>query len=236
MENEIDNAEDRDKREEISDRKLVREILGGSSEAFKTLHSRYYARIYRLALLRCRNSTDAEDVASETFIRALTHLSAYRFQSESIYPWLSRIVTNLAIDITRRRQVLNPISLDSQNAEGIRNYLENIPGSNEDPYQLAIHAETQAYLREAVSELPGDQEEAILLRYGGDLSIKEIAASMKRSESAVKSLLHRGLQGLRKKLIIETGDTNSLELLRQKNILEQNHSHVSGKIYGENDF
>ena len=72
--------------QDATDRVLVAQALSGNGEAFAALHRRYYARVYRLALLRCRSVADAEDVASETFVRAIAHLPAFRFQGESLFP------------------------------------------------------------------------------------------------------------------------------------------------------
>ena len=189
----------------------MQQTLGGSREAFAILHGRYYQRVYRLALVRCRTAQDAEDVASETFVRAITHLGGYRFQSETLLPWLLKIAANLAADFGRKaaQQQTQFVSLDretsasggSDTSGGIRSYLENAAGNGPDPHTLAAQRETQALLRAAVRALPPDQSEAVLLRFGADLSLKEIAQSMNKTEGAIKSLLHRALVSLRRSLV-----------------------------------
>ena len=57
-----------------SDRALVERVKAGDARAFDTLHRRHYAKIYRLAYLKTGSAEDAQDVASETFYRALEHL------------------------------------------------------------------------------------------------------------------------------------------------------------------
>ena len=64
-----------------SDVVLVRAAQRGDSSAFAALHKRYYARIYLLAHLKTNNTADAEDVASETFLRALASLQRFDFKS-----------------------------------------------------------------------------------------------------------------------------------------------------------
>ncbi len=220
-----------------TDRALVTQALAGNAEAFTALHRRYYARVYRLALLRCRSVADAEDVAAETFVRAIAHLPAFRFQGESLFPWLSRIASNLAADMGRRSAGVTLVSLDNQTVESVRALLESLPGDTPDPHALAERSETQALLRAAVAALPTDQADAILLRFGGDLPLKEIAVALGRSEGAIKSLLHRGLVGLRKMLISGANEAGALEQMRHRTDITSTINTTETKSrYGKNDF
>ena len=183
-----------------SDRSLVDATLRGDSDAFALLHKRYYARVFRLALLRCRNQADAEDVASETFVKAIAHLPSYQFRGESLLPWLARIAANIANDQGRKFRGATFVSLDTaEAARGVRAVIEGLPQAP-DPHTLAERGETQALVRAAIARLPSDQADAIMLRFGGDLPLREIALSLNRSEGAVKSLLHRALVNLRQTL------------------------------------
>jgi RNA polymerase sigma-70 factor (ECF subfamily) len=188
--------------EEQPDRRLVERTLAGDTDAFAVLHRRYYGRIYRLALFRMRSVPEAEDIAAETFVRAIGHLAGYRFQGESVYPWLARIASNLIADQGRRNAGATVVSLEGS-SEGVRAFLEGLSSSAPDPHTLAERQETQALLRSAIASLPGDQADAVLLRFGGDMPLKEIALAMGKTEGAIKSLLHRGLVNLRRTLIDE---------------------------------
>lgn len=186
-----------------SDRQLVARTLAGDTEAFATLHRRYFARVYRLALFKCHNPHDAEDIASETFVRAISHLSTFRFRGDSIFPWLSRICANLVADGGRRAPAGGITSLDAPTGQSVRALLEGLaaPPDALDPHTLAERHEVRDLLRQAIAALPLDQADAVLLRFGGDLPLKEIALALNRSEGAIKSLLHRALVGLRKSLL-----------------------------------
>jgi RNA polymerase sigma-70 factor (ECF subfamily) len=222
--------------QDATDRVLVTQALAGNADAFAALHRRYYARIYRLALLRCRSVADAEDVAAETFVRAIAHLPAFRFQGESLFPWLSRIASNLAADLGRKSAGVTLVSLDNQTVESVRALLESLPGDTPDPHTLAERSETQALLRAAVAALPSDQADAILLRFGGDLPLKEIATALGRSEGAIKSLLHRGLVGLRKMLLSGANEAGALEQMRHRPDITLNSTGTNSRTYGKNDF
>lgn len=199
---------------EASDKDLVRRTLAGDAQALATLHRRYYARIYRLALFRCRSTADAEDIAAETFVRAIDHLPGYRFQGESLLPWLSRIATNLATDQQRRRSTAPMLSYDQKTADDIRALLETLESDAPDPHSLAERQETRELLRAAIAKLPNEQADAILMRFGGDLPLVEIAAALGRSEGAIKSLIHRGLVNLRKSLANHAEEIGVTETLR----------------------
>lgn len=184
-----------------SDRDLVARVLSGDADALSTLHKRYYTRVYRIALCRCASRDEAEDIAGETFVRAITHLRAYRFQSESLLPWLGRIAANLIADQRRRQRQAPFVSLDAPTADGLRVLLDGLRDDAPLPQVLAERAELRDVLRTIIAQLPPDQCEAVLLRYGSDLPLAEIAVALNRSEGAIKSLLHRALDNLRRRLL-----------------------------------
>ncbi len=186
---------------EESDQELVERIRGGDIRAFETLHRRYYERIYRLAYLRLGNAEDAADIASQTFCRALQSLHSYQFRRGlSLYPWLHRIASNLVVDAVRARPAGGVLSLDAQAADDVDAFLEYLPADGPSAQDLVERSEVRAAVREAIDKLPKEQGRALTLRFLGDLSIKEIAQALDRSEGAVKSLLHRALVGMRQHL------------------------------------
>lgn len=207
--------------EEIPDRTLVERTLSGDRDAFAVLHRRYYGRLFRHALYRTRNTQDAEDIAAETFVRAIAHLGTYRFQGDSIYPWLARIATNLILDQGRKFAGATIVSLESNDTDGVRAYIEALRSDEPDPHRLAERQETQVFLRTAIASLPPDQAEAVLLRFGGDLPLKEIALAMNKSEGAIKSLLHRALVNLRRTLTQAEADAAQFSARRMQYNREQ---------------
>jgi RNA polymerase sigma-70 factor (ECF subfamily) len=187
---------------EASDRALVDRAKDGDAEAFGALHDRYYGRIYRLAYLKTGNAEEAQDVASETFCRALQHLPRYQFRrTESLYPWLHRIATNLMVDASRARPAGGVISLDAALGEELGSFLEQLPDPGPPAQEVVERKEVQALVQEAIRRLPTDQGDAVSYRFMADMSIKEIARALNRSEGAVKSLLHRALVSLRRDLL-----------------------------------
>ncbi len=192
---------------EESDKLLVERLKRGDAVAFGALHRRYYSKIYRLALLKTNHADDAADIASETFCRALEHLPSYEFRRcDSLYPWLHRIASNLIIDAARARPAGGEVSLDAATADEVGSFLECLADTGPSPQELVERKEVQELVRQAIKRLPADQGEAVLYRFLGDLSIKEIARALDRSEGAVKSLLHRALVSLRQGMLADALD------------------------------
>ena len=184
-----------------SDQTLVERVKAGDVRAFEMLHRRYYSRIYRFAFLRLGSAEDAADVASSTFCKALGSLHSYQFRrSNSLYPWLHRIASNLVVDVVRDQPAGGMYSLDAQTAEDVDSFLDFLPADGPSPQDLVERSEVQQAVRQAINRLPADQAKAISMRFLGDLSIREIAHALDKTEGAVKSLLHRALEGMRNHL------------------------------------
>ena len=183
-----------------SDAELIAAAQRGNVAAFGALHARHYKRVYHLAYLKTGNVQDAEDVASETFVRALAHLNRFRLKEEtaSFYPWLHRIAVNLIVDGGRQRPPFGIVSLDAPAIAGMRSLLDGVlADKRESPQEIAERHEVQALMRSAIAALPTDQGDVLIYRYLGDLAPQEIAPLLKRSVSATKSLLHRATLALK---------------------------------------
>ena len=201
------------------DAALVAAAQRGDVQAFGKLHSRHYKRIYHLAYLKTSNAQDAEDVASETFIRALANLGRFRLKEgqTSLYPWLHRIALNLIVDGCRQRPPSGIVSLDAPVIAGMRALLDqHLPEDAATPHEIAERHEVQQLVRTAIAALPTDQGDVLVYRFLGDLSPREISPLMSRSESAVKSLLHRATVALRGEIERRVDAVERLEAHRER--------------------
>lgn len=208
-----------------SDATLIAAAQGGDAEAFGTLHTRYYKRIYHLAYLKTNNAQDAEDVASETFMRALASLSRFRLSTSqtSFYPWLHRITLNLIVDSCRQRPPSGIVSLDAPLVEGMRTLLDaNLPTSSLSLQEIVERHEVQQLVRSAIATLPPDQGDVLIYRFLGDLSAKEIVPLLGRSEAAVKSLLHRAILALKREIERRVEAVERLEAHRDRRLTGSN--------------
>ncbi len=218
---------------EESDVALVERVKAGDLRAFELLHRRYYPRIYRFAFLRLGHAEDASDIACNTFCRALNRLHTFQFRrTNSIYPWLHQIASNLVIDSVRERPSGGLLSLDAQAAEDVDSFLEFLPADGPSLQELVERAEVQEVVRQAMNQLPADQGRALAMRFLGDLSIREIAHAMDRSEGAIKSLLHRALDGMRshlKSTVAAARTEGALE--RQRDETRKRESHGTEVVH-----
>ncbi|MDQ2800942.1 MAG: sigma-70 family RNA polymerase sigma factor [Armatimonadota bacterium] len=215
-----------------SDAALIAAAQGGNADAFGTLHTRYYKRIYHLAYLKTNNAHDAEDVASETFMRALASLSRFRLKDAqtSFYPWLHRIALNLIVDSCRQRPPSGIVSLDAPVIEGMHALLDShLSNSSLSPQEIVERHEVQQLVRSAIAALPPDQGDALIYRFLGDLSTQEIAPLLGRSEAAVKSLLHRAILALKREIERRVEAVERLEAhrdRRQPSVQREEKQHV----------
>ena len=206
-----------------SDAALLALAQGGETEAFATLHTRHYSRIYRLAYLKTNNIQDAEDVASETFVRALANLKRFRMEPGcgSLYPWLHRIALNLITDEYRHRPPAGVVSLDAPVIAGMRSLLEDRlcgPEPTLTPQEVVERSEVQQLVRAAIAALPPDQSDVLIYKFLGEMSVREIAPLLHRSEAAAKSLLHRATVALRTEI---TQRLDAVERLENRNLNPQ---------------
>ncbi len=173
--------------DELQDSQLV-EAARTDVESFSMLYRRYLTRVYRYLRTRVGNDQDAADLTQQTFLKAFDALSGYRDRGLPFAAWLFRIARNLATDTYRRqRGAMNwdflPEVLQA-NAEG-------------NPENTTLRQEALGQLRELLLRLDADKRELLALRFGSDLTAREIALILGKSEAAVKKQLGRLLQTLK---------------------------------------
>jgi RNA polymerase sigma-70 factor (ECF subfamily) len=172
---------------------LVHEDLGPPIEieaerlepsAFGALYEKHRLPVYRYLRARTHSDADALDLAAETFERAFTNLGRFRRRDGGVQAWLLRIARNAAIDAHRRkRPTVDLVDADAQLGR-IAIEADRVRGESDDILDL-------------VARLPNDQREALLLRYAGGLSAREIGFVIGKREGAVQKQIERGLAALR---------------------------------------
>ena len=169
--------------------------------AFAPLYARYAEPVYRYAHRRLGDPERAADATSQTFLKALAALPGYRIDGPGTFrSWLFAIAHNVVVDVVRRSQTV-PLSpgWDAADAGPL-------------PDDAALAAERRAQLYALLTLLPADQRRVIELRLSG-LSGQEIAASLGRSLTAVKSLQWRAFQRLKE--LVEAADGDDDPPLRE---------------------
>ena len=142
-----------------------------------------YEEIYRYCWWKVKNRDDAEDLTQETFLRFVQMLSDYSEQGKP-RALLYTIARNLCINHYRR---VKPLSLSEA---------EILPSVDPKLQQIDGRISLQA----AIEQLPYEQQEVILFRYGQDLQVNEIAKIMGLSRFAVMYRIRTALHSLKKNL------------------------------------
>jgi RNA polymerase sigma-70 factor (ECF subfamily) len=168
---------------------LVELARKGDSEAFGLLYDHYQSSVYRFLFYRTRSATLAEDLTSETFFRALRSMTNFRWQGKDFGAWLMTIARNLATDHfkagrTRLEMTTEDMGLHDDATEG--------------PESTVLAGLTNELLLEALTELPPEQRDCLVMRFLQGMSIAETAAVLGRSDGAVKQLQLRGVRNLAK--------------------------------------
>ena len=168
---------------------LVELARTGDSDAFGMLYDHYQGSVYRFLFYRTRSSTLAEDLTSETFFRALRNMQNFRWQGKDFGAWLMTIARNLATDHfkagrTRLELATEDMGLHDDTTEG--------------PEHSVLAGLTNELLLKALTELPSEQKDCLIMRFLQGMSIAETAAVLGRSEGAVKQLQLRGVRNLAK--------------------------------------
>lgn len=167
--------------------KMVDEVQGGDLDAFSTLYVRHVDRIYDYILLRTRNQAIAEDLTSETFLRALIKIDSITYHGSSFRAWLMTIARNLIIDhvkaVRRKLEVALPANFDVESNIG-------------DPVAYTFDRDSCRELRGHLDQLTSDQRQCIVLRFFEERSVSEVAQTMERSSESVRALQLRALRRL----------------------------------------
>lgn len=167
----------------MSDIGLVELVLDGNQDVFAMLVERYKDAVQNLAYRMLGNTTEAEDITQETFVRAYTQLATYK-TAHKFSTWLLSIASHLAIDQLRRRRFL---ALPLEDVP----FLEWIVDVGASPEQSALQGEQQDEIQHYLQRLPGKYRAVIVLRYWYDFSYEEIAQTLNLTPALVKARLHR---------------------------------------------
>ncbi len=183
-----DTIEDAETRRMIA---LVELAKGGDAEAFGQLYDHYLSTIYRYIYYRVGTHVLAEDLTSETFLRALRALNSFHWQGRDFGAWLVTIARNLVTDHFKsgrfRLEVATGEILDYDSAA-------------EGPENDVLASLANEELVKALKQLGADQQECLVLRFLNGLSVAETAHVLAKSEGAVKQLQLRAIRNLAKLL------------------------------------
>jgi RNA polymerase sigma-70 factor (ECF subfamily) len=175
--------------EQVGVMALVRAAQDGDGEAFGELYDRYVDVVHRYISYRVNNHALAEDLTSETFLRALRRIASFTWQGRDFGAWLVTIARNLITDhFKSSRYKLERSTADMVAAGADRGH--------DGPEGEVLTGITNATLLDAVKQLNPEQQECIVLRFLQGMSVAETAAVLGKNEGAVKALQYRAVKAL----------------------------------------
>jgi RNA polymerase sigma-70 factor (ECF subfamily) len=166
---------------------LVERAQAGEAEAFGCLYDQYADTVYRYIYYRVGGKATAEDLTSETFLRALRRIGTFTWQGRDFGAWLVTIARNLVADHFKssrfRLEVTTGEMLDANEVE-------------RSPEDSVLESLSNAALLAAVRKLNPQQQECVTLRFLQGLSVAETARIMGKNEGAIKTLQYRAVRTL----------------------------------------
>lgn len=174
---------------------MVQRAISGEADAFGKLYDMYVDRIYRHIYYRVGNVADAEDLTQRVFLKAWQAIGRYKQTASPFLAWLMRISHNLVVDYYRTKK-------DKAYLDDVADIVADDFDSN--PERVTEAHFDQQQLRRAILQLPGDQQQVILLRFIEDAPYADIASSLGKSPGAIRVIQHRALMKLRHILGKET--------------------------------
>lgn len=175
--------------------KLLSRARAFDLEALGEVHDLYYDAIYRYVSFRVGNAQTVEDLTSEVFTRFLKSLNERNAPRNTIQGWLFGTASRVVKEYYRResRAEMTPLN-ETLAAEGI---------NLDDKMQADLD---KKLLHLALAELTEDQQHVLAMRFGYGMAIRDVAATMNKSEGSIKMLQARAIAALGKKLsVLEIG-------------------------------
>jgi RNA polymerase sigma-70 factor (ECF subfamily) len=170
---------------------LVERAQSGDTEAFGLIYDRYVDTVFRFIYFRVGNRPLAEDLTSDTFLRALKRISSFTWQGRDLGAWLVTIARNLVADHFKsgryRLEITTGDVLDADREDR---------GPEGSPENAVVDHITNVALLTAVKQLNPEQQECIVLRFLQGFSVAETAQAMGKNDGAIKALQYRAVRAL----------------------------------------
>ena len=172
----------------LEDKLLIRQFKCGSENAFRSIYEKYKNYLLTVATALLNDVDAAEDIVHNVFIAFAESIDNFEL-SGSLKRYLAICAANRARNLNkvRARQPLGVIA----------NQSEHLGSASNEPEQTAILSEDLRRISDAISQLPYDQREVVILRLTGGMKFREIANLQNESINTVQSKYRYGLNKLR---------------------------------------
>lgn len=165
------------------DKHYIERVLNGDVNAYSYLVEKHKSLVYTIALRMLKNSEDAEELAQDTFVKAYSSLTEFKFESK-FSTWLYRITYNSAISKLRKKQIeiadIDDGVISDQSVVSSYNAVSKLKQN-----------EQKKYINLAIEQLKEEDAFLITMYYLNESTIDEISGITELSISNVKVKLHR---------------------------------------------
>lgn len=183
-----------------SDVELMLATRAGDENAFTELVDRHRDAVVNLTYRYLGNKSDAEDLAQEVFLKVYRARARYE-PSAKFTTWLYRVAANACLNEVRDRRHRPTFSAAAlASGDGEEASLPVADGAVRSPLEEAERSELREQVRAALDELPERQRIALLLNKFHGLGYEELADSLEMTVPAVKSLLVRARENVRRRI------------------------------------
>ena len=184
---------------DAQDRADMERLQRGQDAALNDLMERHATPVFHLLCRMLNNEDDANDLAQETFVRVFRAKASYRSE-QRFGTWLFTIAANLGRNHIRWRTRHPNVSLNAESDQTDHTLGDTLVSDGLTPKEQTLASERAAAVRAAVSELPEDMREAVVLCEWEERSVVDAAAIIGATPKAVESRLYRARQILRGEL------------------------------------
>lgn len=165
-----------------------------TSKDFSRFYDLYVKKIYRFAYLKVGLREEAEDLTSETFLKAWDYFSRTpNHKINNVKAFFYQVANNLITDFYRKKKLI-PLSLDR--LEGAN----KLADGQISEFEKIEKDEEVSRLMSALKNIPENYANIIIWYHLEELEISEIAEILKKSEGTVRVTIHRALKALKKEL------------------------------------
>ena len=162
----------------------ITEKLGSSAAAnFAELYEQFLPKVYRYISYRISDVPTAEDLTSSVFEKALSKFKTYSQQKAQFSTWIFTIARNTLIDHYRARGSRPTVTLEDPAALSVED--------------ATVAADESRHLNACLAKLSPQEQEIISLKFGAEMTNRQIAATLALSESNVGVILYRSMRKLR---------------------------------------
>jgi RNA polymerase sigma-70 factor (ECF subfamily) len=172
-------------RKRDKENRLILQAKQGDKQAIGELYNGHVDAIYRYIWPRVRDDTVAEDLTAQVFLKALEGLPAYEPSGTPFLAWLYRIAYARIVDHWRKEERRATLPLE-----------DTVPARDLRPGELLEAEDDWVTAVDLIAQLTDDQQQVLMLRFIGEMSLSEVAETVGKTVGATKAVQHRALASL----------------------------------------